>query len=162
MRQSGLLLASMALALLLVSGVAWAVVKDCRAGADYCVGTNQKDTLNGSEVRDKIYGKDDNDKLFGNSGNDALRGGRGDDTMKGGAGKDDFSYSNPGTDGLYGGSGDDFLWDNGSLCSNSTGECTDELNRLYGGSGKDFLLGNTRLLVVLVTTNCRLTPTEKR
>jgi hypothetical protein len=54
MRKTVLLLTAMATALLLASGVAWAVTKDCEAGADFCVGTDEPDTLNGSEERDKM------------------------------------------------------------------------------------------------------------
>jgi Ca2+-binding RTX toxin-like protein len=75
MRKTVLLLAAMVTALVLVSGVAWAVTKDCTARADYCIGTNERDILNGSEERDRIFGLDANDKLFGNGGNDSLLGG---------------------------------------------------------------------------------------
>ncbi len=58
----------------LASGVAWAVVKDCKAGADYCIGTDEPDTLNGSKVKDKMYGLGEMDLLLGSGGNDILRG----------------------------------------------------------------------------------------
>jgi Ca2+-binding RTX toxin-like protein len=77
MRKTVLLVASMALAMLLVSGVAYAITKNCRAGADFCVGTNNEDTLNGSEVRDRIYGLKADDKLYGNGGNDGFLAARG-------------------------------------------------------------------------------------
>src|SRR5918998_4290436 len=111
MRKTVLLLAALAIALLLVSGVAWAVTKDCRAGADFCVGTNERDTLNGSEERDKIYGKAATDKLFGNGGNDNLLGGEDNDTIRGGAGLDTVQGQTQGNDEVYGQGGDDELDD---------------------------------------------------
>ncbi len=50
------------------------MVKDCKAGADYCIGTDEPDTLNGSKVKDKMYGLGEMDLLLGSGGNDILRG----------------------------------------------------------------------------------------
>jgi hypothetical protein len=90
MRKSGLLLPSMALALLLVSGVAWAVTK---------VGGPGDDTLVGTDGRDRLKGEDGGDVLIGKGGDDGpdttcrerswrLVGGGGDDTIDAGGGTD--------------------------------------------------------------------------
>jgi Ca2+-binding RTX toxin-like protein len=141
MRKTVLLLAALAIALLLVSGVAWAVTKDCRAGADFCVGTNERDTLNGSEERDKIYGKAANDKLFGNGGNDNLLGGEDNDTIRGGAGEDNVSGHTQDGDEIYGQAGADHLEDDSWRCGN---RCVDDDNLLDGGSGPDWLYGDSK------------------
>lgn len=47
-----MLLASVALVVVLASGMALAAVVNCVAGEDFCVGTKKDDTLNGSEERD--------------------------------------------------------------------------------------------------------------
>jgi hypothetical protein len=84
MRKPVLLMASMALAMLLVSGVALAAIVNCEEGASDCVGTNNPDTLNGSDGEDWMYGLRGDDKLYGNAGGDPIRGGRGNDTIRGG------------------------------------------------------------------------------
>lgn len=147
--------AFMVLALLLACGVAVAVTKNCRAGADFCVGTNGPDTLNGSAERDKIYGQpgndtlrgnggpdllsggDDNDVLAGGADNDSFNGGRGDDTQNGGPGVDDLSATSQGNDLLLGDSNPsgttEFLVD------------FEGRNFLSGGGGNDNLFGHDRL-----------------
>ena len=107
MRRATLLLASMTLAVLLASGVALAVTKQCKdydpnTNAGICYGTKYRDTLKGTENSNKMYargkgdtlkgfGSDDylfgqggNDKLFGGESNDELYGGPGSDTLDGG------------------------------------------------------------------------------
>ncbi len=66
-RRVALVLAVMALALLLASGVAWAVNK---------VGTDGPDTLTGTNGDDNLIGKGGNDELFSLNGRDNLLGGR--------------------------------------------------------------------------------------
>jgi Ca2+-binding RTX toxin-like protein len=116
-------------AVLLAAGVAFAETVDCVAGEDFCIGTDESDTLNGSEVRDKIFGLAGNDKLYGNDGNDTLRGGDGHDTMEGGAGHDNLKGQVLGNDRLIGGPSPDYL--------------NDEVgrNRMYGGDANDTLYG---------------------
>jgi len=161
MRKSILLLASMALAMLLVSGVAYAITKNCQAGADYCIGTDQADTLNGSDVRDKIYGLAGDDQLLGNGGNDSLNGGDDNDTLKGGDDTDRFN-GGPGNDTLAGGPGLDNILATtnngpggpgndrvfgGSNPSGTTEFIEEYLGRnlLSGGAGDDYLYGHDRL-----------------
>ena len=146
------MLASLATALLLAGGVALAITRDCRAGADYCIGTADNDTLNGSPERDKIYGKGGNDALRGYGEEDVLSGGNGDDMVRGGA-EDDRMPSTPGVDKLYGGPGNDRIEDHSydnsdnhdpNLLSGGSGD--DYLygyNKLYGGSGDDVIHGSS-------------------
>jgi Ca2+-binding RTX toxin-like protein len=112
-RRSVLLLAAVALALTLASGVALARTIDCDGGK--CLGTNNKDTMTGSPRRDIMYGfrgadlmrgNGRSDSVNGDGGRDRLSGGRGDDTVNGGD-DDDLVAGNPGNDTLNAGNGDD-------------------------------------------------------
>jgi Ca2+-binding RTX toxin-like protein len=122
-----LLLASMALAVLFVSGVAWALTKYCVAEEDFCVGTNQADTLKGSEEKDRIYGLKGNDTLSGNGG---LVGGKGDDLIGGGEGSDTAGHG-PGADKIYAEGGDDE-----NLSSKSDAVTTNRVRPWEGGRCK--------------------------
>jgi Ca2+-binding RTX toxin-like protein len=140
MRRTIFLLTAVTTALLGVSGIAWAVTKDCRAGAEYCIGTDNPDTLNGSGAEDKIYGLKGDDTLLGNEGFDVLRAGGGFDRLKGNAG-DDNLYGQAQKDALRGGSGDDELYD----ASYNIHGCIDDRNVLIGGRGEDTVAGWTKL-----------------
>jgi hypothetical protein len=73
MRRTVLLLVSVALAVLLTAGVAWAATIDCVTGEYFCVGTDEPDTTNGSEEKDKIYGQDgEKDDLACGAGDDTI------------------------------------------------------------------------------------------
>ena len=128
MRKTVLFMASTALAVLLVCGVALAADIQCpnRAG-NLCVGTTGDDTLLGTANSDEIRGLDGADLIKGLGAKDLLRGGPGNDEIRGGGGADDlFSGSGNetidgggtpqpgitgglGPDGLNGGDGDDFI-----------------------------------------------------
>ncbi len=143
MRKTVLLMASMALALVLVSGVAWAVTKTCKANADWCVGTNDRDLLIGSDEKDKIYGLDANDTLRGKGGDDNLFGGEGEDTIEGGEGRDYITRQDTGADKINGGDGGDYLEDASYSCTPS--DCVDDRNLIVGGNGEDYIYGHNRL-----------------
>ncbi len=102
-------MASMALALLLASGVALALnTIQCKPKATSCSGTAGRDLMKGTGGTDfmrgragadivKGFGGTDlldgavgNDVLVGGNARDSLYGGRGDDTLKGGAGRDSY------------------------------------------------------------------------
>jgi Ca2+-binding RTX toxin-like protein len=68
MRRTIVLLATMALTLLVASGVALAVTK---------IGTNGPDTLQGTNKADNLLGKGGNDVLYALGGRDTLVGGGG-------------------------------------------------------------------------------------
>ena len=98
-----LVLAAMALALLLASGVAWALIK---------VGTNGPDTLRGTNGADNLSGRGGNDILLALAGNDNLHGGTGKDIVLGGnergfSGGDKNLDGGPGNDFVIGGRGSD-------------------------------------------------------
>ena len=97
MRRSVLLLASLALAMLLASGVALAANLKGDEFDNVITGTQSRDTINPFSGNDTVYalgGNDDvrhsfgDDYIEGGAGNDTLRGGRGTDTIYGGPGKD--------------------------------------------------------------------------
>ena len=94
MRRVALTLAAMTLALLLASGVAWAINK---------IGTDRPDTLRGTNKADNLLGKGGNDKLFGLAGRDNLLGGSGKDMVFGG----NERRLSGGHKNLVGGSGND-------------------------------------------------------
>ena len=120
MRRTLLLLSTMMLALLLASGVAWAVNK---------VGTNGPDTLRGTNGDDNLLGKGgNNDELFSLNGRDNLLGGAGKDCLlcatrqfRGFAGDkillggpgNDFVLGGKGSESVVGGEGNDLLSDPG-------------------------------------------------
>jgi Ca2+-binding RTX toxin-like protein len=120
MRRAVLVLAVMASALLLASGVAWALNE---------VGTNGPDTLRGTNSDDNLSGDGGNDDLLGLGGSDNLLGGAGKDNVLGGnerrpSGGDKNLVGGPGNDGVFSGTGSD---------------------NASGGEGNDFMLdGNLR------------------
>jgi hypothetical protein len=119
MRRTLLLFSTMMLALLLASGVAWAV---------NMVGTNGPDTLRGTNGDDNLIGNGGNDRLFARNGRDNLLGGPGKDCLLcitkafhvfggdknlfGGPGND-FVWDGKGADNVEGGAGNDFMPDDG-------------------------------------------------
>jgi Ca2+-binding RTX toxin-like protein len=116
MRRVALVLAAMALALLLASGVALALNKVGTDGPDTLRGTNQGDNLSGRGGNDKLYGLAGNDNLQGGSGKDVLLGGYesrptgGDNNLMGGPGND-IVLGERGSNNVAGNRGNDFLVD---------------------------------------------------
>ena len=133
MRRVVLVLAAMALALLLASGVAWAVNKIGTDGPDTLRGTNRADNLLGEGGNDALFGLGGRDNLVGGPGKDWVLGGNerrpqgGDKNLLGGSGNDGVN-GGKGSDNLVGGSGNDFV--NGDRGS----------DRIVGGGGNDYLL----------------------
>jgi hypothetical protein len=136
MRRVALVLAAMALALLLASGVAWAVNK---------VGTNGPDTLRGTNEADNLLGKGGQDDLFGLGGRDNLLGGAGKDWVLGGnerraSGGDKNLVGGRGNDGVIGGRGsDNILGEAGNdlLIDGTFRESSKD--KLSGGAGNDVI-----------------------
>jgi RTX calcium-binding nonapeptide repeat (4 copies) len=114
-RRTIVLLATMALTLLVASGVALAVTK---------IGTSGPDTLRGTNGDDNLTGKGGNDRLFSLNGRDTLLGGpgkdyivthpkkwrRGDKNLLGGPGND-IVFGGRGSDKVVGEEGNDLLAD---------------------------------------------------
>jgi Ca2+-binding RTX toxin-like protein len=115
MRRTLLLLSTMMLALLLASGVAWAV---------NMVGTNGPDSLRGTNGDDNLIGNGGNDRLFARNGRDNLLGGPGKDCLL--CITKNFHVFG-GDKNLFGGPGNDFVWD---------GKGADNVE---GGAGNDLL-----------------------
>ena len=119
MRRTIVLLATMALTLLVASGVAWAVIK---------VGGPGPDTLMGTKGPDTLAGRGSSDWIDGRAGKDVIHGGPGDDdplspaigNLDGGSGADLIS----------GGPGGDLMYDGGDSA----------VDILYGGGGNDFII----------------------
>jgi len=137
MRRTMLLLATMALTLLVASGVALAVNK---------VGTNGPDTLRGTNGDDNLVGRGGQDNIFSLDGTDNLAGGRGKDNVLAGderrPGRGDKNLlGGPGNDVVFGGRGsDNVLGDEGNdlLIDGPTREFS--LDKVSGGDGNDVLL----------------------
>jgi Ca2+-binding RTX toxin-like protein len=117
MRRTILMVTTVALTLLVASGVALAVTK---------IGTDGPDTLRGTNADDHLLGLGGNDELFAFRGDDSLLGGPDKDllwartnngnsygghkTMFGGSGND-FVYGGKGSDDIVGGGGKDYLFE---------------------------------------------------
>ena len=117
MRRVALVLAAMALALLLASGVALAVTKIGTDGPDTLRGTNGNDNLIGKGGDDVLHSLNGRDTLLGGSGKDYLlcltrqyRFFAGDKNLLGGTGND-YIWAGKGSDDVVGGEGNDYLND---------------------------------------------------
>jgi len=141
MRRTIVLLSTMALTLLVASGVALAVTR---------IGTDGPDTLRGTKGDDNLLGQGGNDTFVGLGGTDNLLGGTGKDLMYGGY-KD---ATGTGDDILVGGSGNDAIF--GSQGSNNiVGEEGNDLlvdgnepkpkkDTIYAGAGTDVVIAWNR------------------
>ncbi len=141
MRRVALVLATMALALLLASGVAWAVTKIGTDGHDVLIGTNESDNLLGKGGQDDLFSKDGNDNLLGGPGRDNVlggdkrRAGRGNKNLVGGP-DNDLVIPGRGSDRALGEEGNDLL---------SEPAFREASVDIYsGGSGNDVFFANNR------------------
>lgn len=137
MKRTVLLLASMTAALVLSSGLALAVTRQCETDIE-CFGTRRSDTLLGTDGHNGMYGKGAGDTLKGFDGGDGLHGQGGSDKLFGGASGDDLT-GGPGNDVLAGGEdrdryifeangwGDDTIFD----AANPLGVATTNTNVLF-------------------------------
>ena len=136
MRRSILLLASMALTLLVASGLALAVTKIGTDGRNFLKGTDKADNLIGQGETDLIFGLAGDDHLMGGSGKDIVRGGTlfrslGGSKNVAGGNDNDVVLGGKGSDKLMGQEGNDFL---------SDGEFENAVkDDLFGGTGNDVL-----------------------
>lgn len=106
-RQTSLLLVTIAVSVLVASGIAWAKNVTCQVGASACNGTKKADFIRGSSGADNINGRKGNDLLKGEGGSDIMLGGSGKDRIQ-----DDINgttAANGGNDRMSGGSGSDVL-----------------------------------------------------
>jgi Ca2+-binding RTX toxin-like protein len=96
----GLILTTMVLGVMLLSGVVLAKKLVGGPGNNNYMGSNDTDYIYGGGGADDIGGKNGPDHLFGDKGNDRLHGGRGHDWVEGGPGSD-TAWSDKGTDDLF-------------------------------------------------------------
>jgi Ca2+-binding RTX toxin-like protein len=139
MRRTIVLLASMALILLVASGVALAANKIGTSGRDILEGTNGHDNLVGRGGNDDLFSQAGNDNLLGGPGKDRLVGGKkvgtayhtqgGEKNLLGGPGND-MIIGGRGVDTIIGGEGNDLL---------ATGDTLTETadDKVFGGDGTD-------------------------
>ena len=115
MRRAVILLTTVAVAIVVGTGVALAATIRCDGG--HCSGTDRPDSIFGTDRHDAIFAKDGGDfvsgrgradNLNGGDGDDELLGGWGDDWVKGGR-HDDAVEGNLGNDRITGGSGDNVI-----------------------------------------------------
>ena len=106
MRRTGLVLATMALALLLASGAALAEAFGGDDGDNRLVGTDGRDRMAGGGGDDLVRGLGGPDVMRGGSRNDFDANGQ--DTMYGGRGEDVVNGEG-GEDHIYGGPGNDYI-----------------------------------------------------
>jgi Ca2+-binding RTX toxin-like protein len=107
MKRAIFLLTTMALALVVASGTAWAF--DCAAGS--CWGTPQGDLMIGTAADQGLHGRGGDDLIRGKGGNDSLTGDAGDDAVYGGG--NDKVNGGAGNDRVVGNKGDDRLLGDG-------------------------------------------------
>jgi Ca2+-binding RTX toxin-like protein len=133
----------------LCAAVALAATVDCAGGGPRCEGTNEPDTIYGSDNKDEIFAKGAPDNVYGFSADDISHGGGGDDllsetsgggkdTMFGDGGSDDMQSGLLG-DELYGGD-DGELFMNGEEGSDLVAG-QDGADIMRGEEGDDTLLG---------------------
>lgn len=114
--------------------------------SDSIIGTNGNDLIFALAGADNVYGGGGNDCIVGGNGSDSLFGGNGNDVLLGGNGTDSLSggndndalYGEDGNDSLNGGNGNDEMWGGANIDSLSGGNGTD-MER--GGTGNDSLVG---------------------
>jgi large repetitive protein len=153
MRRAALVLTTMALTLLLSSGVALAVTRIGGPGPDVLKGTDNRDRLDGGGGPDSLLGLGAGDCLSGGTGSDTVLGGPGDDLATGGPGgcgsplgqerpgESDVVNGGPGDDLVEGAAGADTV--RGGTGADLVGDGEEHRGAtdvLYGGGGDDFML----------------------
>jgi Ca2+-binding RTX toxin-like protein len=141
MRRTIVLLTTMALTLVVASGVALAVTEIGGPGPNTLRGTNGADNLLGNSGNDTIYGLGGRDNLLGGPGKDIVSGGNvggsrgGDKNVVGGPGND-LVVGGLDSDNVVGNEGNDFLLD-----GDNAEVSVPRKDRLFGGDGNDVISG---------------------
>jgi Ca2+-binding RTX toxin-like protein len=126
-------MAAMAAAVLVVSGVAYALSVQCDGAGDQdpdpgqCRGTNQNDVITGTAQRDLIFALGGFDQVNALGGQDELNGGSSNDDLVGGNEPDRYN----------GGGGSDFLHEGDPAHNPLSGN-----DVMKGGGADDFIIGN--------------------
>lgn len=140
MRRLGLLLAIVAIALVVITGVAFADTINCFSNRA-CIGTDGPDTLYGTSSWDNIDARQGSDKVYGHEGYDFISGDAydardtstdGNDRIAGGQNYDEM-HGYGGNDRFLGRSGGDYIFAEES--SENEGE-----DRIGGNEGNDYIL----------------------
>jgi Ca2+-binding RTX toxin-like protein len=162
MQRIVLLLGSMAAAMVLAGGVAFAATVYCPTDPDrdVCNGTEEADVLVGRDPEmDHIFGDGGDDKadgyggydtIVGEAGNDTLYGGEGQDTMGGSTGADSV-YGGDDVDDISGDEGNDFLHGGPGSDDISAGSGKDQIR---GGGGGDYIDDTGYFDGVVDTVDC--------
>jgi Ca2+-binding RTX toxin-like protein len=141
MRRTIVLLTTMALTLVVASGVALAVTEIGGPGPNTLRGTNGADNLLGNSGNDTLYGLGGRDNLLGGPGKDIVSGGNvggprgGDKNVVGGPGND-LVVGGLDSDNMVGNEGNDFLLD-----GDNAEVSVPRKDRLFGGDGNDVISG---------------------
>lgn len=136
-----ILLAVTTAMLVVASGAAFALVRDCKASQDYCFGSKGSDTLRGSPGSDLMIGLAGNDTMKGNDAYDEMYGGKDADKIHGMRGGD-LLQGDRGADVIYGGRGnEDELWGGEFNVYAATAYPDNSNDRVYGGPGDDYIIG---------------------
>ena len=141
MRRTIVLLSTMALTLVVASGVALAVTKIGGPGPDTLRGTNGADNLLGNSGNDTLYGLRGKDNLLGGPGKDVVSGGneggsRGGDKNVVGGSSNDIVVGGLDSDSVVGNEGNDLLLD-----GDNAEVSVPRKDRLFGGDGNDVISG---------------------
>ena len=127
-----LMMAAMGAAVLLASGVAYALSVQCDGAGDQdpdpgqCRGNAENDVIVGTDLPDVIFALNGYDRVNSGPGRDELRGGNLGDYL---AGED-------GSDTYFGGSGADFFTEDRAGCCEPSFTGNDEMD---GGDGPDYM-----------------------
>jgi VCBS repeat-containing protein len=135
-----LIMATMVLGGILLSGVALAITKTCN---NNCIGTNGPDSITGSNGKNEIHAMGGGDGVQGLRGEDVLFGEDGDDELSGGPGVDGV-YGGIGYDSLNGQESGDYLKDIENSGSYSAAQLPPNatFDEFLGGKGNDTIRAN--------------------
>ena len=143
-RRAIVLLTTMAVVLVVGSGVALAATLNCTANTS-CVGTPDLDTMNGSSGIDEMYGYSGADTLHGYGGNDFyLEGGKGSDHLYGDTGGDEDLWGGAYSGGAYNDTSDDYVYGGSGADHIYGGYAQGGVDRLYGQGGDDLIEASYR------------------
>jgi Ca2+-binding RTX toxin-like protein len=136
MKRIFMFMATMALGVLLVSGVAYALSVTCDGTGDQdpdpgeCQGTPNADRISGTDVAaEQIYALAGADDVSSGLGSDEIYGGRGNDVVDGYHGRET----------IYGGSGDDGSAEGTTFKTATNLEGAEGSDKVYGGEGDDWI-----------------------
>jgi Ca2+-binding RTX toxin-like protein len=145
MRKTILLLASVALAMIVAGGVAWAATIQCpKLAKDWCYGTEEADTIRGTGENDRISAEGGGDTIYSYGGWDRLEGGAGSDRLYGGRKADSLhpnTQQDTSNDYVHGGREGDIIHIP-SVDPSNLPISTEGVDRVYGERGDDVIFAS--------------------